>query len=473
MQDMGNKVKAVKIAGSLFALFLLYFAGGVIISYRRQPKVSHEYRSGFHPADCYGDSVSCDRACIVEDNEDALLLRLQMIERARERLILSTFEFRADESGMDMLAMLQAAARRGVRVQILADGMPALLQMNANLYFRALAALENVEIKIYNRFNLFLPWKSMGRLHDKYVIADDDLYLLGGRNTYDYFLGDHGYRDYDRDVLVYTTDPESEESSIHQLERYFESVWELRECKPFHAWNTKKVASAQKELEERCLQLRMDYPVLAEEADYAGLTFEVNKITLLSNPTHVYSKEPTVFHALTELMKESEGDISIHTPYIICNGWMYDSLREICERHPGTALLTNSVANCGNPFGAVDYLRNKGRLLDTGLIIYEYEGGVSYHGKSISIGDRMSVVGSFNMDMRSVYLDTELMLAIDSEGVNRQLRGYMEGYEAGSVKVLDREHYEIPPNVTRQEFSKDRKWQIRILRFFDWLRFLM
>ena len=50
-----------------------------------------------------------------------------------------------------------------------------------------------------------------------------------------------------------------------------------------------------------------------------------------------------------------------------------------------------------------------------GINIWEYEGGYSYHGKSILIDDDLSVIGSFNMDMRSAYLDTELMLVIRSK----------------------------------------------------------
>ena len=59
---------------------------------------------------------------------------------------------------------------------------------------------------------------------------------------------------------------------------------------------------------------------------------------------------------------------------------------------------------------------------------------MSYHGKSITIGDELAIVGSFNMDMRSAYLDTELMLVVDSKEVTSQLKGYMEAYEADSVK---------------------------------------
>ncbi len=477
MSPVKRSMRKIILALLFVILFCaLYLVAGVMISYRRQPAVSQEYKDRFRVADCYSDSPSCDRACILEDNTDALMQRLRMVDRARERVILSTFEFRSDKSGKDMLAALLVAAERGVSVKVIADGMPALMQMERNEYFHALASLENVEIKIYNRLNFLMPWKLMGRLHDKYLIADDDVYVLGGRNTYDFFLGDNGYKNYDRDVLVYSNDPGSKESSIHQLEKYFESIWELDANTTMKARDTEEVAAAREELEERYERIKKEYPIFAEEADYGKMTFAVNKITLLANPTHVYAKEPTLFYSMAEIMKHSgSGNITIHTPYIICNEWMYDSFREICESHPDTVLMTNSAGNNGNPFGASDYLLHKGRLVDTGLQIYEYEGGVSYHGKSISIGDRMSIVGSFNMDMRSVYLDTELMLAIDSEGVNRQLREHMEKYEETTVKVLDAEHYEVPDNVTRQDFSEDNRWKVKVLKLklFNYFRFLM
>ena len=48
----------------------------------------------------------------------------------------------------------------------------------------------------------------------------------------------------------------------------------------------------------------------------------------------------------------------------------------------------------------------------------EYDAGVSYHGKCFTIGDRLTGIGSFNWDMRSAYIDTELMLVIDSKSLN-------------------------------------------------------
>ena len=70
--------------------------------------------------------------------------------------------------------------------------------------FYALSSHPNVEIRIYNPLNLLTPWKLMGRMHDKYVIVDEKAYLLGGRNTFDYFIGNYTDENvsYDREVLV-------------------------------------------------------------------------------------------------------------------------------------------------------------------------------------------------------------------------------------------------------------------------------
>lgn len=73
----------------------------------------------------------------------------------------------------------------------------------------------------------------MGRMHDKYLIADGSIYILGGRNTYNYFLGDfEKYKNYDRDVLVICENPQKE-NSVSQLLDYFENIWKQDDCAYF------------------------------------------------------------------------------------------------------------------------------------------------------------------------------------------------------------------------------------------------
>ena len=61
----------------------------------------------------------------------------------------------------------------------------------------------------------------------------------------------------------------------------------------------------------------------------------------------------------------------------------YNTWEEIAENDSDFSIMTNSVANNGNPFGAADYAKNRNRILSTGINTWEYEGGYSYHGKSI------------------------------------------------------------------------------------------
>ena len=78
-------------------------------------------------------------------------------------------------------------------------------------------------------------------MHDKYLIADGKRYILGGRNTYNYFLGDFpGHKNYDRDVLVVCDEPEKE-NSVNQLLEYFETIWEQEDSGYFH--DNKKLAN--------------------------------------------------------------------------------------------------------------------------------------------------------------------------------------------------------------------------------------
>lgn len=136
---------------------------------------------------------------------------------------------------------------------------------------------------------------------------------------------------------------------------------------------------------------------------------------------------------------------------------MYNTWEEIAENVSDFSIMTNSVANNGNPFGAADYAKNRNRILSTGINIWEYEGGYSYHGKSILIDDDLSVIGSFNMDMRSAYLDTELMLVIRSKDINKQLEEGMMEYERVSRQVLEDGTYRDPYHVEPIELTKKRQ----------------
>ena len=185
----------------------------------------------------------------------------------------------------------------------------------------------------------------------------------------------------------------------------------------------------------------------------------------------IIEKNPEALLQRVRLIKNAKNRVKIHTPYIICNDMMYNTWEEIAENVSDFSIMTNSVANNGNPFGAADYAKNRNRILSTGINIWEYEGGYSYHGKSILMDDDLSVIGSFNMDMRSTYLDTELMLVIRSKEINKQLEDGMMEYESVSRQVLDDGTYYDPYHVKPIELTEKRKRKVFLVQhLLGWAR---
>lgn len=455
----------------LLAAFL-YLAIGATAPFFHYKTIPDKTKEQFSTKAFYQDGPGVDRAMILETNESAWEERLRLMNLAQERIILSTFDFRDGESPRDLLSIMLHKAEEGVQVKILVDGFSGLVRMERSEVFYALSSHPNVEIRLYNPINLAQPWKTQGRMHDKYVIVDDYGYILGGRNTFDYFIGSYptNSRSHDREALVYNTAHQTDQSgasSLNQVLAYFDGVWNLDVCRPFHddpgLAEKRKVKEAVEMLHDRYAALAASRPDLLDppaESDssrraqalsyYAANTREAGKITLVSNPTGIYGKEPVVFFTLTELMKHAREDVTIHTPYAVFNAYMYDTMTEVNRRIP-VDMMINSVENGDNFFASSDYLRHRKKMAATGLTILEYDGGTSYHGKSVVIDHELSAIGSYNFDLRSTYLDTELMLVIQSKDLTAELETYMASYEQDCRLLLPDGSYQIPDHITVAE----------------------
>ena len=144
---------------------------------------------------------------------DGLLLRLELIGEAHSSLDLQYYAFHGDESGKLITDALGMAAARGVRVRVLVDDGET---RPGDEQLFALAGQKNVEIRIFN------PWRYRGhnaflrdieylfsrgrldfRMHNKLLIADRAVALVGGRNIGDeYFQVDPEWQFADDDVFT-------------------------------------------------------------------------------------------------------------------------------------------------------------------------------------------------------------------------------------------------------------------------------
>src|SRR5580692_4749211 len=135
---------------------------------------------------------------IISVGVDGFLMRLEMINSAERTLDLQYYILRGDESGCLLTDALNRAAERGVRVRLLlddADTVPGDEQVFA------LADRPNVEIRIFNPFAyrghsrlvrgteyLFNHARLDYRMHNKLLVTDNSMALLGGRNIGDQYF---------------------------------------------------------------------------------------------------------------------------------------------------------------------------------------------------------------------------------------------------------------------------------------------
>ena len=426
--------KILKRTGKVFCLFLLIVVLVNVLSPLFCRKPDEKYVESLRETEFTSEIEGTERICCIDDNEEALLWRLRMIGTAKESIVLSTFDLRADDNGTKILAALNCAAARGVKIQLLIDGIYQQLFLAGSSDFQALASYENVEVGVYNPVTPVNLFKVNYRMHDKYLIVDEKMYLLGGRNSNDIFLGDQtkGINE-DRDILVYDTS-EGQGESLNQLEDYFHKIWKESCVSIKKGKQSSRYTDAYRHMEEIYISLLKRYNDIETYSAWEKDTIEANKITLINNGIEARRKTPQVLQTI-QYLTENADHVIIQTPYVICNGYMYDVLQGISD-HAKLQIVLNAVEKGSNPWGCTDYLNQKKKILETGADVYELMNDYPVHTKAVLINDRLSVVGSYNLDMRSTYLDTELMLVIDSEKLNQQIHETESDYMEKSKEVL-------------------------------------
>lgn len=125
----------------------------------------------------------------------------------------------------------------------------------------------------------------------------------------------------------------------------------------------------------------------------------------------------------------------MQSPYVILDPQLKALLNDLGAKQIDAEILTNSVAASPNPLASTAYFGDRRAILDSGVRLLEYQGENSLHAKTYIIDERLSVVGSYNLDPRSAYIDTELMLAIDSEAFAARLKQAQDEYRRQALEV--------------------------------------
>ncbi len=347
------------------------------------------------------------RALILDDAPDALLARVHLIRAARRSIGLQTYIFDEDDAAQLVLDELQAAAFRGVKVRILIDQLAALRKVETLAALTSLHA--NLELRVYNpvldRARLSLPmyaaaaaccWGQLNRrMHNKLLVVDDAVGIVGGRNYQDDYYdwgGEFNFRD--RDLLL--AGP-----AVADMTANFEAFWAsgrsvpaerlgdvaryLREHGPpppphhvFH--NPARVRALLAEVaDDAVLRARFVAPALPVQgveflADLPAKHGRDGAVEV-TDATAV-APAPDTSHGLRGLIAGAEREILLQTPYLVLSKPAQALFRELQQRPqpPRVLVSTNSLASTDAFIAyALSYKYKRRYLRDFGFEIHEFK----------------------------------------------------------------------------------------------------
>ena len=306
--------------------------------------------------------------------------------------------------------------------------------------------------------------------------------LLGGRNIGDEYFAPPGYEEavtYDRDVLVLNDlagTPDSSESVTAQAKIYMDTLWDAPETDKFGTLSPSRRAdglAAQEYLKETAARWEAAAPSFYLPSEPASqCAVPTQRVTLLHNPVSPFKKEPTLGATLAQLLSGCQ-KIRLQTPYATANPSTLAALTRLAKQGH-VEYLTNSMASSPNYPAFSAYSSQRAKFLATGVEIYEYQSTDSIHGKSCVADGRISVVGSFNLDDRSLYIDTESVLIIDSPEFFAQLNAELDTLFAQSAAVGPDNAYLPGSGATALNVSLGKRLLMGFVSIFSRLfRFLI
>jgi len=403
---------------------------------------------------------------IISVGVDGFLARVQMIDAAQMTLDLQYFIFRGDETGRLLTGALIRAADRGVRVRVLIDDGDTVV---GDEQIIALDAHPNVEIRIFNPFVyrghsslrrtlefLFNSSRLDYRMHNKLLIVDNAVALIGGRNVGNqYFQMDPDSQFADDDVFA--AGP-----IAMQLSATFDEFWKSRFAVPAAALNRSQrsggaLAERRRRAGERSerhlepLQTDgVDYVArMATGEPYAGIIS--GRLPLVWAQAQVISDSPDkknvdrgelpgrlMAQQVLTAAGAAQSELLMVTPYLVPAADELNAVQDLRRRGIRVSILTNSLKSSTDLLAQSGYVKFRVGLLKDGVELYEIRsllgstrgsgetalvsryGNYGLHAKLLVFDRKRLFIGSMNFDQRSKHLNTEIGLLIDSPELAQQ-----------------------------------------------------
>ena len=339
------------------------------------------------------------------NNADAKFVDLlTCIDTARHSVHLEYFNFRNDSINKIMMTLLARKLKEGVEVRILFDDF-GNISNDRPIRRKHLREMRELGFNIKPYDPMQFPWinHAFHRDHRKVAVVDGQTAFIGGINVADYYVtGLPGVGDW-RDMHLRIEGP-----AANVIQRNFIAMW--------NAETKERINAA-------------DY-CLAHTAYADGVPVAI----VNDHPRH---SNGDILDAYLWLIGEAKREIKIVTPYFLPPPSIRRALTHAVERGVDVQILISAKGDIAlTPEGSK---RMGYKLTKRGVNVFLFNGGF-HHSKVMSIDDDCCMIGSANLESRSLFYDHEQnAIVVDTTLVD----DFVEIYEADKLNsdTLTRELY--------------------------------
>lgn len=323
------------------------------------------------------------------DGDSAYPVMIDAIEAAQTTVVLSSYLFHDDKVGSRFVDAMIAAHRRGVEVRVIVDGV-------GSGYVRCRAAnrLRAAGVPTARFMHSLLPWRMPFinlRTHKKILVVDGRLGFTGGMN-----IAVENMLRFRPKHPVSDTHFELRGPIVHQLSEAFAKDWSF---------------STRYEIDQAVF-----FPH-QEPVDPSGAGALMRVIT--SGPDNDVEK---IEFSMMQAIAMARRSVRIMTPYFLPDERLLTVLAMAAMR----GIEIDVVMPLASNQKPVDWARdaNNGPLLDAGVRLWLARPPFN-HSKLMTMDGQWALIGSSNLDVRSLRLNFELNVEVYNEEVARGIDGFI------------------------------------------------
>lgn len=334
--------------------------------------------------------------------EEMYLDMLKELEQAERFIFMEYFIIHEGVFWNSVLEILKRKAREGVEVKIIYDDMGCVNTLPPNYYLEL--RKYGIDCYCFNPFSPTLSLRLNNRDHRKITVVDGKTSFTGGINLADEY--------------------------INQLD--MNGVWK----------DTGIMLKGEATWNFTVMFLCMWHHLSEEKVDYEKYHLKPNEfskewVEQADGYVQPYADNPTFSEVLAEnvylnMIHRATKYIYITTPYLIVDNEMITALKLAAQSGIDVRIVTPGVPDKKTVFMMTRSFYEP--LTKAGVKIYEYTPGF-VHSKMMVVDDHYAVVGSINLDYRSLYLHFECAAFLYHSSANIEIKEDIENIISQSKEI--------------------------------------